>query len=233
MHSSDLRYYIASTIMALVYLHDKGIAHRGVSSQNIGITSRGYVKLCGFQNSKFLDGCEHTYTICGIPEYMSPEMILYRGHSTFTDLWSLGIVVYEMLYGVYPFKGNSHFETCMQILQGKPPCITTASTVASVHARKFMLGLLKTFPDYRLGCNIHGTGSLKEHVWFENLSWSQLENKSLTPPFIPGCAKKKQVNEKCGSTMLSNNHERNSYPFKTIIPLKDYMKKEFNVQDHE
>ena len=119
----------------------------------------------------------------------------------------------------------------MQILQGKPPRITTRATVATVHARNLMEGLLKPFPDYRLGCNIYGTGSLKNHVWFENFLWDQLENKSLTPPFAPDCVKKKQVDEKCGSTMHSDKQERTSYPFKTIIPLKDYMAKEFNVQD--
>ena len=92
-------------ILALTHLHEKNIAHRGISSENIGLDCHGFVKVKGFQHVKIIEKGQRSFTLCGSPEYMSPEMITYRGHTTATDLWSLGIVTFELLYGYFP-KGS-------------------------------------------------------------------------------------------------------------------------------
>ena len=106
-----------------IALHEKNIAHRGISSENIGLDSNGYVKLKGFQNAKTITNACRSFTLCGSPEYMSPEMVAFRGHTTSTDLWSLGIVTYELLYGYFPFKDSERLEAVLSSL-----CVFIIST---------------------------------------------------------------------------------------------------------
>ena len=80
--------------------------------ENILIDSQGYARLCDFGLAKVLRRGETTFTMCGSPEYMAPEMIIGRGHGIKTDVWSFGVLIWEMLIGKTPFakKKNYHEE---------------------------------------------------------------------------------------------------------------------------
>lgn len=65
------------------------------------ITENGYIKLADFGFAKIVK--ERTYTICGTPDYIAPEILLSKGHNYAADWWSLGILLYELIVGYTPF----------------------------------------------------------------------------------------------------------------------------------
>ncbi len=87
--------------LALKYLHNSNIAYRDLKPENVILGKNGYLKLVDFGFSKVIQN--RTFTVCGTPEYMAPEIILKEGHDKACDLWALGIFIFEMLTGRTPF----------------------------------------------------------------------------------------------------------------------------------
>ena len=83
------------------YLHSKNIIYRDLKPENLLIAHDGYLKLTDFGFAKVVDG--RTYTLCGTPEYLAPEILLNKGHGKPVDWWTLGILTYEMIAGIDPF----------------------------------------------------------------------------------------------------------------------------------
>ena len=83
------------------YLQSKDIVYRDLKPENIMIQSDGYLKLIDFGFAKVIK--KRTYTICGTPEYIAPEILLNEGHGKAVDWWTLGILLYGMLAGYPPF----------------------------------------------------------------------------------------------------------------------------------
>src|SRR6266404_4924104 len=105
---------------AIVNLFDVGIIHGDVKPANIMITEEGEVKLSDFGIARFATQVSGSGRIMGTPAYLSPEQIMGEPHSTRSDLFSLGIVLYQMLTGVPPFDGSSVAAVCAQILTTDP-----------------------------------------------------------------------------------------------------------------
>ena len=94
--------------LALEHVHDRNILHRDLKSQNIFLTSKGIVKLGDFGIAKVLDASEEqARTQIGTPYYLSPEICESRPYGRQSDIWSLGVVVYELLALELPFQANS------------------------------------------------------------------------------------------------------------------------------
>ena len=83
------------------YLQSKNMVYRDLKPENIMIHSDGYLKLIDFGFAKVVT--KRTFTICGTPEYIAPEILLNEGHGKAVDWWTLGILLYEMLAGYPPF----------------------------------------------------------------------------------------------------------------------------------
>ena len=101
----ETQFYIGCILLMLEYLQKKYIAHRDIKPSNIMIDSNGYLKMIDFGTSKVLTFSDYTSTIIGTPHYIAPEILQGRGYSLSCDFWSLGICMYEIFYGKYPF-GN-------------------------------------------------------------------------------------------------------------------------------
>ncbi len=112
--------WAADLATALGRAHHAGIIHGDVKPANIMITEDGEVKLSDFGIARFATQVSGSGRIMGTPAYLAPEQILGEPHSTRSDLFSLGIVLYQMLTGVPPFDGSSVAAVCAQILTADP-----------------------------------------------------------------------------------------------------------------
>lgn len=116
-----IRFYAAEIILALENLHQQGIIYRDLKPENILLDQEGHIRLTDFGLSKegiFRKNQDRTFTICGTPEYLAPEIIRGEGHGEVADWWSLGTLLYEMQVGFPPFM-NSNKIQLMQIIATK------------------------------------------------------------------------------------------------------------------
>jgi serine/threonine protein kinase len=112
--------WAADLATALGRAHHAGIIHGDVKPANIMITEEGEVKLSDFGIARFATQVSGSGRIMGTPAYLAPEQIMGEPYSTRSDLFSLGIVLYQMLTGVPPFDGSSVAAVCAQILTADP-----------------------------------------------------------------------------------------------------------------
>ncbi len=174
------KFYIAHIITVFEYLHSKNIVYRDLKPENILINKNGYLKLTDFGFAKQLDSEKaKTYTLCGTPEYLAPEIILNKGHGKPVDWWSLGNLIYEMLTGIPPFYCKDRDILFDAITNDEPEYPEYLSDEVIDLIKK----LLIKNPDKRLGNN--GADEIKKHIFFEGMNWEKLLNKKIKPPFIP------------------------------------------------
>ena len=99
-------FYAAQIVLCLEYLHGKNLVFRDLKPENVLVDSNGYLKLADFGFIKEVKPGDRTYTFCGTPEYIAPEIILNKGYSQPVDWYSLGIFIYELMYGRPPFMAT-------------------------------------------------------------------------------------------------------------------------------
>ena len=160
------KFYIAHIITIFEYLHSKNIVYRDLKPENILINKNGYLKLTDFGFAKQLEN-EKTYTLCGTPEYLAPEIILNKGHGKAVDWWTLGILLYEMLVGIDPFSDDDPMKTYQKILKGK---INFPKTI-NKDAKSLIKHLLTQDTSKRYGCLKNGVKDILNHRFFEGFDW--------------------------------------------------------------
>ena len=173
------KFYICQIICIFDYLHNKDIIYRDLKPENILIHKSGYLKLTDFGFAKIVEG--RTYTLCGTPEYLAPEIILNKGHGKPVDWWTTGILLYEMIAGIDPFSDDDPMMVYQKILKGK---IKFPSGFDS-NAKSIIKHLLDADLTKRYGNLKNGVKDITGHRFFKNFEWDKLLKKELTPPYVP------------------------------------------------
>lgn len=109
-------FYIAEITLALQYLHQRQIAYRDLKPENLLVGSDGHIKITDFGFAKKIE--DRSYSLCGTPEYLAPEIILGQGHNHGVDWWSLGVLLYELLAGNTPFFDTNPCDIYVKIAVG-------------------------------------------------------------------------------------------------------------------
>ena len=175
----ETQFYIGSILLMLDYLQKKFIAHRDIKPSNIMIDHNGYLKMIDFGTAKILT--DYTSTIIGTPHYIAPEILQGRGYSLSCDFWSLGVCMYEIFYGKYPFGNyaNEVIEIYKEILKNNFMFPVENSKVENVNY--FIKGLLNKKVNERT-CNV---SSLKKKPFFEGFEFDKLNDFKLKAPYKP------------------------------------------------
>lgn len=170
LRENYVRFAISCLVTVLEHLHDKNIIYRDLSPENILINSLGYPHLFKFCASKVVKG--RTYTNIGSPFYRSPEIILNRGYSKSTDYWSLGVILYELLYDSLPFSikyTDDPVTAYQKIIDNK---------LEFAQSQKFILanGLIEKL---LINDTIRAQGDdIKTSAWMKKIDWEGLSRPS-------------------------------------------------------
>uniref|UniRef100_A0AAG5CNH6 Aurora kinase n=1 Tax=Anopheles atroparvus TaxID=41427 RepID=A0AAG5CNH6_ANOAO len=108
--------YVNALVSALIYLHERNVIHRDIKPENLLLGHGGELKIADFGWSVHEPASSRT-TLCGTLDYLSPEMVQGQPHSKTVDLWSLGVLAYELLCGKAPFLANTYEETYRKIMR--------------------------------------------------------------------------------------------------------------------
>jgi len=174
-------FYFSEILLALEHLHSKSVIYRDLKPENVLLDLDGHVRLTDFGLSKENIGKSgRTYSFCGSPEYMSPEMLRAEGHGRAVDYYSLGALLYEMLTGLPPFYDRNRDKMYDAILN-EP---LQLPNYVSKAGRSLMAELLEKDPRRRLG-SMDGFEEIKRHPWLAKVSWEKVLSKKKPPPFIP------------------------------------------------
>ena len=172
-------FYAGQVVQMFEYLHNKNIIYRDLKPENILIDKNGYLKLTDFGFAKICKG--RTYTLCGTPGYISPEILLNKGHGKPVDWWTLGILLYEMIVGIDPFND----EDTMAIYQKVIKCKVKFPSYFPSDAKSLVKHLLVKDLSKRYGNLKGGVNDIKLHRFFKNLDWNKLIKCQLEAPYIP------------------------------------------------
>ena len=199
---ASAQFYTACLADALWYMHCRcNIVYRDLKPENVVLDRQGYPVLVDFGYAKPLSKDEPTYTLCGTPKYLAPEMIAGAGYSRAVDYWALGVMVYEMLtHGEHPFEFWSSMDDVSLYGSIAEAEYLELPRQISELGRNFVHALLGSkHPEQRLGHDECETSNgVLKHAW---LSTSQdipaLRRRLVPAPWLPSRAR--QHNDKDGA----------------------------------
>jgi len=172
-------FFSAEIVSAFSYLHSLSIVYRDLKPENILLDMEGHVVITDFGFSKKVP--DRTWTLCGTPEYLAPEIIQSKGHTKAVDWWALGVLIFEMLAGYPPFFDDNTMVIYEKILSGQIKWPRVMHTVA----RDLVKQLLVQDTTKRLGCMKGGTQDVMNHKFFQSLNWKDVYCRQLKPPIVP------------------------------------------------
>eukprot|EP00532_Pseudo-nitzschia_australis_P003785 CAMPEP_0168182682 /NCGR_PEP_ID=MMETSP0139_2-20121125/12025_1 /TAXON_ID=44445 /ORGANISM="Pseudo-nitzschia australis, Strain 10249 10 AB" /LENGTH=867 /DNA_ID=CAMNT_0008103631 /DNA_START=242 /DNA_END=2845 /DNA_ORIENTATION=- len=181
--NGNSRFYAACILESLSHLHRRGIAYRDLKPENILIDAKGYCVLVDLGFAKIVS--DKTYTLCGTPEYLAPEIILSKGHDSGVDYWAFGVLIYEMLVGRSPFYSYgtdqvSLFKRIVQVKYAFPP-----GGMVTEPAQDLIQRLIVRRQANRFGCLARKDMDVRDHYWFNVIDVDKLLRKKIPAPWVP------------------------------------------------
>jgi len=185
------RFYASCVLLAFEHMHSFDIVYRDLKPENLLIDQMGYIKITDFGFAKEIS-TGRTWTLCGTPDYLAPEIVAGKGHGKGVDWWTLGILIYEMLASYPPFYDDNPMLTYHKIMNGDIAFPEQFSRSAISLIKK----LLYRKATRRLGVVKGGASLIKKHLWFDGFNeesggtngWDKLYRKEIKAPMIPNIA---------------------------------------------
>ncbi|KAF8747797.1 Extension Ser/Thr-type protein kinase [Rhizoctonia solani] len=140
----------------------------------------GHIKLTDFGFAKNVP--DITWTLCGTPDYLAPEIVNQKSYNKSVDWYAVGILLYEMLAGAPLFLRRAQSDAVVRTDQGREIEYPRHFESGAVD---LMRGLLVTDLSLRLGNMIGGSKDVFNHHWFSEVPWEKLANKEVQPPYVP------------------------------------------------
>ncbi|KAK2026818.1 Pkinase-domain-containing protein [Colletotrichum zoysiae] len=174
------KFYAAEVTLALEYMHSRNIIYRDLKPENLLLDRHGHLKITDFGFAKRVP--DKTWTLCGTPDYLAPEVVSNKGYNKSVDWWSLGILIYEMLCGYTPFwDSGSPMKIYENILKGK----VKYPAYINPDAQDLLEKLITADLTKRLGNLYAGPNDVKNHPWFAEVTWDRLARKDIDAPYTP------------------------------------------------
>lgn len=179
-----VKFYMAEAICGLLYMHSHRICHRDIKPDNLLLDEKGHIHFTDFNIAVYLPETDKKLkSVAGTMAYMAPEILRKTGYLETVDWWSMGVVMYECLFGKRPFRGKTNEALCASIIHD-PINLPKSSEELSPDCVSFLLGLLERDENKRLGVD-GGAERIKAHPWFSDIDWDLVEAKEMEAPFVP------------------------------------------------
>ncbi|KAI0669392.1 kinase-like protein [Trametes maxima] len=180
------KFYAAEVALALQYLHSKDIIYRDLKPENVLLDRDGHIKLVDFGLAKHCSTI--TWTFCGTPNYLAPEIITNGWYNKSVDWYALGVLIFEMLSGLPPFHEPDIPPVALyeKIVQG--PSYIPWPTKFNPQATDLILKLMERNPSKRFGNMQHGARDVFAHPWFAVVNWDKLFHLEIPVPYVPRLA---------------------------------------------
>ncbi|XP_061431308.1 cAMP-dependent protein kinase catalytic subunit PRKX [Lethenteron reissneri] len=211
--ASRAAFFAAEITCALAYLHSRAVVYRDLKPENVLLDRDGHVKLTDFGFAKILqDRRVATWTMCGTPEYLAPEIIQSKGYGKGVDWWALGVLIFEMLCGYPPFYDEVPINIYKKILDGKVEF--PRQPQLDLFSKDLIKKLLASDRTRRLGNMKDGAEDVKRHRWFKHIDWALVPQRKLKPPIIPKVSH-------AGDISNFESYPEEDWKDAAVIPAKD------------
>ena len=180
----QIKFMISNLLLSLKYIHSNNVIHRDIKPENLVFDDRGYLHLTDFGISRKIKNGKSILDKSGTPGYISPEVLLNKPQSFYSDFFSLGVICYELLLNKKPFKGKNKKEVAEKILY-KDIKLTKKDIPEnySILFGNFINKLLKR--NYRERLGNKDIKEIMDHPWLEGVEWDVIEEKLVLRENIP------------------------------------------------